>query len=241
LSVSARALNQRELFYERFSGEFDSAMNRYEVEKRLALVFDNALGKVDLDRRRFLDAGCGTGLFSQAAKARGAEVTAMDVGPNLLARVQEKCRCETAVGDVLALPFPDARFDVVLCTEVIEHTPRPQTAIDELARVLRPGGTLVLTTPNRVWHPLIRLANVLKIRPYEGLENWVRWRELRSWIAASGLEIVDQSGFNALPFIHPLTYPLIDRLDHLGHTSLGRLMINMMFVAAKPAARVSPA
>lgn len=239
--MSTRALNQRELFYEHFSGEFDSAMNRYEVEKRLALVFERALGSIDLHGKRFLDAGCGTGLFSQAATARGAEVTAMDVGPNLLARVKAKCRCETAVGDVLALPFADACFDIVLCTEVIEHTPQPGTAIDELARVLRPGGTLVLTTPNRVWHPLIRLANALKIRPYEGLENWVRWRELRSWIAASGLEIVDQSGFNALPFIHPLTYPLIDRLDHLGSTHLGRLMINMMFVAEKPAAQLAPA
>jgi len=239
--VSTRTLNQRELFYERFSGEFDSAMNRYEVEKRLALVFERALGNLDLDGRRFLDAGCGTGLFSQAAAARGAEVTAMDVGPNLLARVEAKCRCETAVGDVLALPFPDSRFDIVLCTEVIEHTPQPGTAIDELARVLRPGGTLVLTTPNRVWHPLIHLANTLKIRPYEGLENWVRWRQLRSWIAASGLEIVDQSGFNALPFIHPLTYPLIDRLDHLGHTRFGRQMINMMFVAEKPTAQLVPA
>lgn len=234
--MSTRALNQRELFYERFSDRFDSAMNRYEVGKRLALVFDTALEKVDLSGKRFLDAGCGTGLFSEAAKARGAEVTAMDVGPNLLARVQEKCRCQTAVGDVLALPFPDASFDIVLCTEVIEHTPDAATAIGELARVLRPGGTLVLTTPNRVWHPLIRLANVLKIRPYEGLENWARWGELRSWIAANGLEIVDQRGFNALPFIHPFTYPLIDRLDQLGRTYLGRLMINMMFVAAKPAA-----
>jgi hypothetical protein len=81
----------------------------------------------------------------------------------------------------------------------------------------------------------------LKIRPYEGLENWVRWRELRSWIGVSGLEVVDQSGFNALPFVHPLTYPLIDGLDHLGRTRLGRLMINMMFVAEKPTAQLSPA
>jgi len=232
---ATRVLDERELFYERFSGEFDEKMNRYEVEKRLKLVFGTALAAVDLKGKRFLDAGCGTGLFSEAAVRLGADVTAMDVGPNLLAKVKAKCSCGTAVGDVLSLPFPDASFDVVLCTEVIEHTPDPGRAISELARVLRGGGTLVLTTPNRVWHPLIRLANALDVRPYDGLENWARWVELRSSIRANGLEVTDERGFNALPFIHPITYRLVDTLDRLGGTYVGRMMINMMFVAEKPA------
>jgi SAM-dependent methyltransferase len=50
------------------------------------------------------------------------------------------------VGDAHALCFPDATFDVVLCTEVLEHLVEPQRGIDEMRRVLRPGGTLLLTT-----------------------------------------------------------------------------------------------
>jgi len=50
------------------------------------------------------------------------------------------------VGDARTLPVADESFDVVLCTEVLEHIPEPQRAIDEMARVLRPGGTLLLTT-----------------------------------------------------------------------------------------------
>lgn len=50
------------------------------------------------------------------------------------------------VGDAQALGFADARFDVVLCTEVLEHLPEPQKAIDEIFRVLKPGGELLLTT-----------------------------------------------------------------------------------------------
>jgi SAM-dependent methyltransferase len=50
------------------------------------------------------------------------------------------------VGNALELPIRDAAFDLVLCTEMLEHVPEPQRAIDEIHRVLKPGGTLVLTT-----------------------------------------------------------------------------------------------
>lgn len=50
------------------------------------------------------------------------------------------------VSDAQSLGIADARFDVVLCTEVLEHIPEPQKAIDEMFRVLKPGGTLLLTT-----------------------------------------------------------------------------------------------
>jgi 2-polyprenyl-3-methyl-5-hydroxy-6-metoxy-1,4-benzoquinol methylase len=209
-------------------------MNRYEVAKRLRLVFDEAVGAVDLRGRTLLDAGCGTGLFSQMAAGRGAQVTSLDVGPELLVEVSKKCRSERVVGDLLALPFEEGRFDVVVCTEVIEHTPEPGRAVTELARVLRPGGILVVTTPNRVWRLSVRLANTLRLRPYEGLENWVRWDELGRWLIENGLEVVEQRGFNALPFVHPVTYGVVDRLDALGRTPLGRLMINMLAVGRKP-------
>lgn len=226
----------REHFYEAFAHEFDDRMNRYEVGKRLAIIFDDVLGNTDLRGRRLLDAGCGTGLFSQAAVERGADVTSLDVGPELLEQVARKCESRRVVGDVAAMPFGDGEFDIVVNTEVIEHTPDPERAVRELVRVLAPGGTLVITTPNRVWHPAVSIANALNVRPYKGLENWVTWRELRRWLELRGLEVVEQRGFNALPFIHPATYPLIDRLDAFGRGRAGRAMINMLAVARKPVA-----
>jgi 2-polyprenyl-6-hydroxyphenyl methylase/3-demethylubiquinone-9 3-methyltransferase len=226
----------RAYFYERFAGDFDREMNPYEVEKRIRLIFGEVFAGVDLVGRRLLDAGCGTGLFSKIAVEAGARVTSVDVGPALLAEVAKKCESERVVGSVTDLPFLDRTFEIVICTEVIEHTPDPRRAVAELARVLAPGGTLVLTTPNRVWHPMIRLANFLKLRPYEGLENWVRWSDLRRWLGEDGLAVAELRGFNALPFLHPVLYPLIDRLDAFGGGILGRLMINILAVASRPAA-----
>jgi SAM-dependent methyltransferase len=51
------------------------------------------------------------------------------------------------VSDILAIPEPDASFDAVLCTEVLEHLPDPVRALDEMARLLRPGGTFIITAP----------------------------------------------------------------------------------------------
>jgi 2-polyprenyl-3-methyl-5-hydroxy-6-metoxy-1,4-benzoquinol methylase len=222
-------------FYEEFAANFDREMNSYEVGKRLRLVYDDVLGDIDLRGKRLLDAGCGTGHFSRIATRRGADVTSMDVGPKLLAEVAQKCESNRVVGSVTGMPFSDRSFEVVICTEVIEHTREPRAAVAELARVLAPQGVLVLTTPNRVWHPGIRLATALRIRPYEGLENWVRWSDLRRWLQIEGLEVKEMRGFNLIPFVHPALYRLNDRLDSFGFGPTGRLMINMLAIAARPA------
>jgi SAM-dependent methyltransferase len=51
------------------------------------------------------------------------------------------------VCDITSIPEPDSSFDAILCTEVLEHVPNPNEALDEFARLLRPGGTLILTAP----------------------------------------------------------------------------------------------
>lgn len=51
------------------------------------------------------------------------------------------------VSDILNIPVPDKSFDVILCTEVIEHIPDPISAIKEISRILKPGGTLLITAP----------------------------------------------------------------------------------------------
>ena len=129
-------------FYEEFADRFDEKMGRYEVEKRLRIIFSDLLAPRDLEGKQVLDAGCGTGLFSQAATNLGAQVTSMDIGQGLLAQVAKKCDTRRVVGSVLDLPFGSESFDVVISTEVIEHTPDPHRSVSELCRVVKKGGTL---------------------------------------------------------------------------------------------------
>ena len=109
-----------------------------------------------------LDLGCGFGRHAFEAARRGARVIALDAGAEEVRGVRNTFAamvaagelagdaCAVAVqGDALALPFADATFDRVICSEVLEHIPEDLAAMRELARVLRHGGTMAVTVPRR--------------------------------------------------------------------------------------------
>ena len=109
-----------------------------------------------------LDLGCGFGRHAFEAARRGARVVALDAGAEEVHGVRNtfaamvaagelaRDACAVAVqGDALALPFADATFDRVICSEVLEHIPEDLAAMGELARVLRRGGTMAVTVPRR--------------------------------------------------------------------------------------------
>ncbi|HEX2043122.1 MAG TPA: methyltransferase domain-containing protein [Acidimicrobiales bacterium] len=125
---------------------------------------------VDFDRLglgagdRVLDLGCGGGRHAFEAHRRGAHVVALDRSgeetpgvAGLLAAMRDEGEApRTALGtavtaDGLALPFADAAFDRVVAAEVLEHVADDAAVVAELARVLRPGGTLAVTVPR--WFP----------------------------------------------------------------------------------------
>lgn len=97
--------------------------------------------------QRVLDAGAGDGNVAAACLARGAEVDACDIAGAMVARGQERTGAAVrwARADVQALPYPDAAFDVVISTFGAALAPRARRAAAELARVLRPGGRLVIS------------------------------------------------------------------------------------------------
>jgi SAM-dependent methyltransferase len=110
---------------------------------------------------KVLDLGCGFGRHAFEAARRGASVVALDAGRDevngvaamFIAMVEAGELAEGSVhanvvqGDALHLPFPDGAFDRVICSEVLEHIPDDLSAMRELARVLRPGGTMAITVP----------------------------------------------------------------------------------------------
>ena len=229
-SKPASRSDGKAFFYEGFAGEWDAHMNVPELHKRLRLVFGGLLEEAEIRGKDVLDAGAGTGWFSRGLTQWGGRVTSLDVGTELMNQVRKKASSHRVVGSVLDLPFPDASFDVVLCTEVIEHTTDPRHAVAELGRVLRPAGILVLTVPNRAWHWTVRLANALRLRPYRGYENWVGYGELADWARAQGLVVRREVGVNFLPHTSFCRAPF-DRIDAIA--ALHPYMINIGLKASK--------
>jgi 2-polyprenyl-6-hydroxyphenyl methylase/3-demethylubiquinone-9 3-methyltransferase len=203
-------------YFERMleGADWDDRTNTFETRRRLRLVFDDLLGGTDLGGKEFLDGGSGGGHFSAAAVARGARVTSLDVGEKLLEQVARRCDSTRVVGSILNIPFEDGRFDVVMSTEVIEHTPDPEQAVRELCRVVRPGGLLVLTSPNRLWQPVVRLATATKLRHYAGYENFLWAHHAREVVVSSGLAVERFQGFNVLPLFKPIFDKALTFIDH---------------------------
>jgi len=117
-----------------------------------------------LSGTRLLDLGCGAGRHAFEAARRGARVVALDTDRGELKQVSaiaaamdEAGELPTgssiypASGDATAMPFGDDAFDVVIAAEVLEHIPADQSAMTEIARVLRPGGVAAVTVP--AWLP----------------------------------------------------------------------------------------
>jgi 2-polyprenyl-3-methyl-5-hydroxy-6-metoxy-1,4-benzoquinol methylase len=98
---------------------------------------------------RALDVGCSTGYLARRLAERGAAVVGIEADERAAAEARDVCE-QVLVGDVetMALPFPDSSFDVVLCGDLIEHLRDPEAFLVRVRPLLRPGGRLVLTTPN---------------------------------------------------------------------------------------------
>jgi 2-polyprenyl-6-hydroxyphenyl methylase/3-demethylubiquinone-9 3-methyltransferase len=219
-------------FYDTIADEFDALINQYDTRRRLEIVFDEMLATTDLAGCSVLDVGCGTGWFSQWAASRGAMVTSLDIGLRLLDKTRQKCPTRPVAGDACHLPLASNTFDVVISSECIEHTVNPKLALREIHRVARPGGLLVVTVPNQRWHFAVTIARAFKLRPFEGYENWLHWRELRDELRNAGSRIEQLRGFHLVPPIIPATMPVLRRVDSLGGV-LGPLMLNLAVRARK--------
>ena len=110
---------------------------------------------------RALDAGTGAGALALALAPHVREVVAVDLVPELLAAARELAaeldNVSFVEGDVTALPFASGSFDVAGCVRTLHHVRRPELAIAELARVTRPGGSILVVDQIAPVDPLAAL------------------------------------------------------------------------------------
>lgn len=130
---------------------------------------------------KVLDVGCGTGVVAITAAKTGAQVSGLDLSPQLIERARynsdlAKLKVDFIEGDVENLPYPDRNFDVVVSQFGHMFAPRPKVAIQEMLRVLKPGGTIAFSTwpPDLFVGKLFQLVSQLS-PPVEGVSPPSKW------------------------------------------------------------------
>jgi SAM-dependent methyltransferase len=128
--------------YRSWSGQYDEEDNPL-IEVEEPFVRDILAG---MTPGRALDAACGTGRYSAVLAAAGHDVVGVDGSPEMLAKARAKVpAARFRDGSLTALPLPDDDVDLVVCALALPHVPALGPVLSEFARVLRPGGHLVLS------------------------------------------------------------------------------------------------
>jgi SAM-dependent methyltransferase len=175
------------------------------------------------DGGRMLEIGCGEGANLHHLRAAPGSV-GVDFSPGKLGVARgDMPGLGFAVADATQLPFADGAFENVLIRDLLHHVLDRQAVVNEAARVVAPGGTVVIIEPNR-WNPLI-LAQMALVPAERGAAR-SHARQLVGELANAGLEDIALSREQPLPLARVLTHPRV------GLAALGRAAAARRFFAA---------
>jgi ubiquinone/menaquinone biosynthesis C-methylase UbiE len=184
---------------------WDSPSGRRRAARRAAIFVERtALAP----GRRALELGCGTGVFLERVAPCGARIVGLDLSPELLAKARARLGDVASVslqrGNAEALPFATASFDVVYGSSVLHHLDLDR-ALQEVFRVLRPGGRCVFAEPNILNPQVAVMFHLGYTKRYFGVSPdemaFSRFRALRSLRRAGLVE----AGVTPFDFLHPAT------------------------------------
>ncbi|MGB6605479.1 MAG: bifunctional 2-polyprenyl-6-hydroxyphenol methylase/3-demethylubiquinol 3-O-methyltransferase UbiG [Steroidobacteraceae bacterium] len=162
--------------------------------------------------RRVLDVGCGGGLLAESLAREGAQVTGIDLAPGMI----EAARLHAAesglvidyrvsAAETLAQEAPGV-YDIVTCMEMLEHVPAPAATVVALARLVRPGGAVFISTLNRNLKSfllaIVAAEYLLRLIPRgtHEYERLITPSELARWGRAAGLALAGTVGIELNPF-----------------------------------------
>ena len=178
---------------------------------------------------RVLDVGCGGGLLSEALTRAGARVTGIDLAPGMIevarlhaAESQLDIEYRGTEAEELARTAAES-FDIVTCMEMLEHVPAPAAMTATLARLLRPGGALFVSTLNRNLRSfllaIVGAEYLLRLIPpgTHEYERFIRPAELARWGRAAGLTLQELVGVNFNPFTHQVALSRDVGVNYLAH------------------------
>ncbi|MGM0557369.1 MAG: class I SAM-dependent methyltransferase [Myxococcota bacterium] len=179
--------------------------------------------------KEVLEVGCGTGLVMHRVAERARSVAGIDISAGMLRQARRR-GLNVAQADATALPFGDAEFDIVYSLKVLAHVRDIDRALQEMARVTRPGGTLLLEfyNPMSLRYLAKRVAGPGKIsRETDESAVYTRWDDALDLTRRlpEQLELVDYAGvriFTPAAFLHrvPIVGRALRRLEFMGRDSV---------------------
>jgi ubiquinone/menaquinone biosynthesis C-methylase UbiE len=251
--VVARFDGQAPRYHGRYWERTSSGHSFRSRERRLYELFDKPGGTV-------LDIGCGPGVTVEHLVGQGCQFYGVDLSERMVAECQRVFgHLETAafsVGRIERLAFPDEFFDAVICMGVVEYIADDAAAVREMARVVKPGGTVLVSLPNRwspyrmwrrhVFRPAAEAARRLLGRgPRQGLfHREYRLGDYARLLAAHGLQAVEAVYYNVKVVPSPVdewlpgfTVWTTERLERLVRSPLRGLATGLIVRAVKPRGR----
>ncbi len=194
-------------------------------KKRVQTIFDWV--PVD-DDPLILDCPCGRGFYlNMIRRVSAARLVGCELDPDIIRKAQQNVAHLPDItltrGNIYHLPFPDASFDSVILSEILEHITDDQAGLREIWRVLKPGGVVAITVPNANypfwWDPINKtLEKVFHTHIQHGFfagiwANHVRLYQrddLREAVQLAGFQVEEERSFthSCFPFIHNLVYGL---------------------------------
>ena len=180
---------------------------------------------------QILDVGCGNARDVPPLVRQGCRCMAIDYSEGMVREAKAALeeakfgrQSPLAVADATRLPFADAGFDKVFASEVIEHIPAWEQAVAEMTRVLKPGGALVLTTPNRRslygFDRYVLFEGLLRRKWNHPYDVWKTFGELAAAVARCGLRVTRSLGICYVPgFIVPYSLPRLLKAPAAGSSA----------------------
>jgi 2-polyprenyl-6-hydroxyphenyl methylase/3-demethylubiquinone-9 3-methyltransferase len=196
-------------------GKFDSLSSRFwdaQGEFRPLHILNPVRAQFVADRTklagaRVLDVGCGGGLLCEAFARAGAKVTGIDLAPGMIevARLHAAEQGLDITYNVVSAEEITGGFDVVTCMEMLEHVPDPERMTATLAKLVRPGGAVFVSTINRNLKSFLLaivaaeyLLNLIPRGTHE-YDRLIRPSQLDRWARAAGLSLRELAGLEFNP------------------------------------------
>jgi len=191
-------MNDAVYFYSQSARKWESNYKKkgFSVRKD---ILQELLPDPQLAGQNWLDAGCGTGTLARfLAEAKGCNTLGVDASPEMIANCVPARNTEfRQIKDICETGLPDATFDGVVCSSVLEYVSDPRAALVELWRLLKPNGLLLVSVPNA--HPIARWPTLTIYWLTKHLGRW-RWFQFLDYSKHSYSELQFRRLLNSCGF-----------------------------------------